>query len=278
MKDLFISHALPARGLGDLIVEKWDRALEVASRHILAKSMWSEMKENVAYSISSGRGIQLMADEIAELDKLSNGKLEIHLIGHSAGSFVSGSLLKKLHDDHNLTVNTCTLYAPACDVKFALEHFKEAIDNKQLARKEFRIHVLSEELELDDSVGPYRKSLLYLVCRALERWHKTPILGLANVFDKKQANEQYWHTHTVNHVKGWQKFFWNKKAPGGFAETGQPSPGGNLLVLSDKQVNTGPQKIKSSHGCFDNSIEIVSNTLEIIRGSKLKNKIKDLSY
>ncbi len=278
MNDIFRSQAMPVRGIGDFISEKWDRALEVASRHILAKSMWSEMKENVCRSVSSSRGINLMAEEINNLNQLSNGKLEIHLIGHSAGSFVCGRLLKELHKN-NLSVNTCTLYAPACDIQFALDHFKEAVDNSQLARKDFRVHVLSDEVERDDSVGPYRKSLLYLVCRALEKWHKTPILGLANAFDKKHVNEQLWHTDAVQQVKIWQKFFWgNQSGKRGFADDGKPTPGGNLFVLSDKQVNTGPKKIKSSHGCFDNSIDILTRTLEIILKGRLKKKIKDLSY
>lgn len=278
MRGIFSSNVIPARGLGDVIVEKWDRALEVASRHILAKSMWSEMKENVCRSVSSSRGINLMAEEIDNLANLSSGKLEIHLIGHSAGSFICGRLLKELHKK-NLGVTTCTLYAPACDIQFALDHFKEAVDNGQLKRKDFRIHVLSDDVERDDSVGPYRKSLLYLVCRALEKWHKTPILGLANVFDRKHLNEQLWHTDTVQQVKVWQKFFWGKQSgKRGFADDGRPIPGGNLFVLSDKQVNSGAKIIQSSHGSFDNSIDILTRTLQVILKGKLKKKIKDLSY
>ena len=37
---------------------------------------------------------------------------------------------------------------------------------------------MSDEYEKADIVGPYDKSLLYLICRALEQVEDTPILGL----------------------------------------------------------------------------------------------------
>ena len=50
------------------------------------------------------------------------------------------------------------------------------------------LDILSDERELADSVGPYGKSLLYLVSRALEDHHKTPILGMANVWARRPAD------------------------------------------------------------------------------------------
>ena len=78
----------------------------------------------------------------------------------------------------NLDVASCHLYAPACTVRFALEHYLPAIEKQVLPRKRFHIHLLSDAVEICDTVGPYRKSLLYLVSRALETCHKMPILGL----------------------------------------------------------------------------------------------------
>lgn len=274
---LFGGQPTPTRGLGEALVEASDRALEVFLRGVLAKSLWAEMKENVTRSSETGRGLDLLAKDLADLAKEAQGQLELHLVGHSAGSFVCGGLLTELWK-RGLSVKTCTLYAPACDVRFALEHFKTAIDTGQLARSAFRIHLLSDALELDDSIGPYRKSLLYLVSRALERWHKTPLLGLASVFDGAHASEEYWHKDTVEHVQAWQQFFWDTRIPSGFATTGRPDPGNTLFVLSDAQVSVGPRRIRSSHGCFDNSIAIISETLRVMLNGNLRRRVTDLAY
>lgn len=273
---LFGGKISPSRGRGDIFREAADRALEVFLRGALGKCMWSEMKENLMQS--TGRGIDEIAAQLARLQKDSGNSLEIHLIGHSAGSFLCGRLLAELRE-LNLKARSCTLFAPACDLKFALDHFKPAIDEGQLARSAFRIHLLADGVERDDTVGPYQKSLLYLVSRALDRWHKTPLLGLVNAFDGARATEEYWHSDTVkDSVKPWQQFFWQGKVPRGFADEGSAAPGGNLHILSAPEVSVGPKNIKSSHGCFDNSVEIISGTIKTIIGSDLQRPITNLDY
>jgi pimeloyl-ACP methyl ester carboxylesterase len=235
------------------------------------------MKENVTRSTEAGRGIDQLAEQVKRLFADSGGKLQVHLVGHSAGSFICGRLLSELRQK-NIKVKSCTLYAPACDLKFALDHFKPAIEGHQLARSEFRIHVLSDQLERDDSVGPYQKSLLYLVSRALDRWHKTPLLGLVNAFDGARATEEYWHSDTLDQVKQWQKFFWGSSVPKGFASEANAKLSGNLHVLSHAQVNVGTRYIKSSHGCFDNDLDVIRPTLKNIFGSNLRRDVIDLDY
>ncbi len=275
---LFGGRVAPSRGLGDLFQEASDRALEVFVRTVLGKSMWLEMKENVAQSSKQGRGIDEIATQLARLRKHSGNNLEIHLIGHSAGSFICGRLLTELRQ-RNLPVHSCTLFAPACDLKFALEHFKPAVEENYLPRSSFRIHVLSDRSELSDKVGPYRKSLLYLVSRALERWHKTPILGLVNVFDGDRATDEFWHRDKVEtEVKPWQRFFWQGKAPGGFADQGSAGPGGNLHILGAPEDNVEPRNVQSCHGCFDNNVEIISATIRSITGDQLRRPISNLDY
>jgi pimeloyl-ACP methyl ester carboxylesterase len=277
MKNLFGDQIAPRRGLGDMLVEASDRALEVFLRGVIGKSIWSEMKENVTRSTEAGRGVDQLAEQLKRLAADSGGKLQVHLVGHSAGSFICGRLLSELQQK-NIQIKSCTLYAPACDLKFALDYFKPAIEGNQLARSEFRIHVLSDRLERDDSVGPYQKSLLYLVSRALDRWHKTPLLGLANAYDGARITEEYWHSDTLDLVKQWQKFFWGGSVPKGFAADGKAKASGNLHVLSASQVNVGTRYIKSSHGCFDNDLDVIRPTLKNIFGSNLRRDVIDLDY
>jgi hypothetical protein len=274
---LFGAEAPPVRGLGDFLVEASDRALEIFCRNVLVKSMWSEMKENVARGMNSGRGVDTIATELANLQQDSEGKLEVHLLGHSAGSFVCGRLLSEL-SQRNITVKSCTLLAPACDLNFALKHYKPAIDGGRLERENFRIHALSEQLEQDDSVGPYRKSLLYLVSRALERMHKTPLLGMATAYDSAFASKEYWHTDSVKQIQDWQSFFWNGSVPKNFASKGNHLEGARLTLLHKVQVNTGRRKIKSSHGCFDNDIDTMNNILGYILPEGPLHKFRNLDY
>lgn len=284
-KGLFGTEAPPAKGIGEAISEATDRTLEVFLRNVMVKAMWSEMKENVVGGTMPGRGIDELAEQLAAL-KAQTKKLEIHLIGHSAGSFVCGKLLSEL-GARGLGAASCTLYAPACSVDFALSHFKPALEcqdlDKKLHRDRFYLHLLSDTNELDDSVGPYRKSLLYLVSRALEKYHKTPILGLVTAFDASRCSEEYWHSGTLANVAAWQRVFWSGAPPSGFADTGKLNAGGNLeshnlFLLSASQVNTGPRKIKSAHGCFDNSIDVVGETIKRIIGGPLIWRIQNLDY
>lgn len=261
----FPGEAEPARGLGDRILDATDRALEALCRQLLVRAMWSEMKENVTRGEQDGQGIDALAEQIAALASDAGKAFELHLIGHSAGAFVCGRLLTELAA-RGIGAAGCTLYAPACDLDFALTHFKSAVDSGRLPREALHIHALSDRRELEDSVGPYRKSLLYLVSRALERWHKTPLLGMATAFDPACNTGEYWHRDALGSALAWQEFWWGDQAPSGFADDAAKLPAGRLHVLDAAQVSNGTKQIGTAHGCFDNSVDIVRETIARIRG------------
>lgn len=246
----------PEGDVGDLFERIKETAAEALDRTIealagpAAKPIWSQMKQNAQASIDGGRGCACLADALAAL-KAKLPQLEIHLIGHSAGSIILGHLLDLL-PARKLQAASCHLYAPACTVRFALDHYAPAIAAETLDRRRLHIHVLSNENEICDSVGPYRKSLLYLVSRALEGHHKTPILGLEQVFDAK--NNPKWSPNESDALKTWQKLW------GGLP--------GRLDVVTDRQVSTGllGRKIQAAHGCFDNDAATIETTLKRITG------------
>ena len=66
--------------------------------------------------------------------------------------------------------------------------------------------------------------------------------------------------------------------PRGFAKNANPPAGKTLRVLTERQVSVGPRKIKSSHGCFDNAVEIISDAVKSINGAAPKQAITDLDY
>jgi hypothetical protein len=273
---------MPQRGLPDAFVEATDRMLEGACRRLIVRPLWAEMKENAGLATEEGRGIAVLGAHLGALSSALGGDLSIHVVAHSAGAYVAGRLLGGLAL-HGLAAADCTLYAPACDLAFAQSHFAAAVDGGTLARERLFVHVLSDARERDDAVGPYRKSLLYLVSRALERQHKTPLMGLAGAFDPARADRRWWHDTWLDDVDLWQRWFWADGAPdGGFAESGVPPPGGGLAVLDERSVSAGPRAIPATHGSFDNDVAAVALTLRRMLGlapeAALPAPVDDLDY
>jgi hypothetical protein len=186
-------------------------------------------------------------------------KLEIHLVGHSAGSILLGYLLD-FFIQQRLPAHTCTLFAPACTVRFALNHYKPAIEAPKILNKsEVVFEILNDAREQADSVGPYGKSLLYLVSRALEDYHKTPLLGMAKAWDFSSKTD--WHSALEKTVHEWQKFWGNGKPP---------------IEHSEIHVSDGVGEIPLAHGSFDNDIVVMTRTLERILGKNLSYPIENL--
>jgi hypothetical protein len=268
LNGIFGETGLTQQGLGDILTEASDRMLEVACRHIAVRGMWSEMKENVARSTEAGRGLNTLAAQILGLSKAADAagaRLDVHFIGHSAGAFVAGRMLAEL-GKKKLQAGSCTLFAPACDVDFALRYYAKPIDGGVLPASELHIHALSDRLECDDSVGPYRKSLLYLICRALERDHRTPVLGMERVYDPAgEPLDELWSPGKVADVKKWQQFVANHTAIG-------------PTILTTTQVDTGANRIPSTHGCFDNSRNHITDAIERILAGPLRVPLTPLDY
>lgn len=258
-----------ATGLGDGLIEKTDALIESTVGRKAAKPIWSEMKENAALALAASRGGELLIKALVDLISLWGDQLEIHLIGHSAGSIWLGHLISGLQAGKGAAeksaldwVKSVHLYAPACTVDFANTHYGAS----GILPRTY-ISLLSDQRELDDNTAyVYRKSLLYLVSNALEVDRRTPILGLQRVFDPAQ-NESSWDgaSSTGATLSTWRKFFEDAKM------------NQRLNVLTSGKVPTGPNvTIPVSHGCFDNDIDVVTRTLETIIGGSLSQPIIDL--
>ena len=113
----------------DFMLDRLDDALEPIARMLTGKDAWSEMKENALLATATDAGgARIVADEIAKLLKRFP-EIELHLVGHSAGSIFHAPLLQYLTANGvinrgvmaaakvkglGLPVKTCTLWAPAC--------------------------------------------------------------------------------------------------------------------------------------------------------------------
>jgi hypothetical protein len=175
-----------------------------------------------------------------------------HLVGHSAGSHLLGHMLDAL-GAKGFHVATCTLFAPACSVPFAVEHYLASAQAGILDPAQTVFEILSDERELADSVGPYGRSLLYLVSRALEEHHRMPLLGMATSWVALGARPPF--SEDADHiwvpVRRWQTD-WKGPAP---------------TELKTATVSDGEGDIPAAHGSFDNDVEVVSRTLTRILGS-----------
>jgi len=258
----------------DRATEVLDRTLEVACEKLGVKAIWSQMKQNASESAmkaDNDRGSYLLLKALARL-RGDLPDLQVHLVGHSAGSILLGHFL----DDcirNNLQIASCTLYAAACSVDFANRQYVRAHNNGVLAKENLHLYMQSEKNELDDTVGPYQKSLLYLVSRALEGAHKTPLLGMAKSFDTASAKDHSWNDKLVRDVGTWQQF-WG---------------GGKVYITEREQVCTAGvwesnslveeiSRTKTAHGCFDNDIQVVEETISRIVGQPLAHHVENLRY
>jgi len=186
---------LPAGGLLDGAWEALDTALEGAGRSI--RPLWERMKTNAKMASDPllnnqpralQPGVTLFIEKLADY-WLRHPELEIHLVGHSAGSVVLAAAVKRLFA-YNVPVDSLQLMGGAIRaddfVRDVVPRLATAPGGDGMVRR-FAAYDLHDGPELDDVCpGPpapavYHKSLLYFVARSLEQLpfnFEVPMVGL----------------------------------------------------------------------------------------------------
>jgi hypothetical protein len=260
--------------LREAAAEAKDRAIEAVGRQF-ARGIWSEMRENAAGGATRDHVLDLAARMLRELrDTLAQGgkTLELHLIGHSAGSILLAHLLGRLAGPDPVRVSSCELYAAACSSGFAVQHYGAADRAGVLPIDRLRLHVLTDANERADGLPSaerdiYGKSLLYLVSRALDDVRKQPLLGMERALCAEDPawSEDQWAGPPNADIAAWLRLW----------------PAGELLhrvaTPTVRTTQTGGQ-IAASHGSFDNNIDVLTGTLERIRGQALVSPMEWLDY
>jgi hypothetical protein len=165
----------------DFLLDRLDDMLEPIARALTGKLEWDEMKENAECASTNGGGAAIIAGHLQQL--LQNAEnVEIHIVGHSAGAILHGRFAQLL-SRMQLPIHTCTMWAPACTMKFADANYLPLI--RSGAINDFALYTLTDDMERDDNCAHlYNKSLLYLVSDAFEdrlrvgREHGEPLLGM----------------------------------------------------------------------------------------------------
>ena len=191
--------------------------------------LWEEMKRDARLPFDrEGDGLATFATFAQEL---SGTQMTVHLVGHSTGAILLGHLLDALDAvEPRMSIGSCHLMAPACTIDFFDTHYRPRLSGaagasaKPVRLPETVVYHLTDKLERGDNVAKaYRKSLLYLVSRALERTKKMLLLGMAK------------HHKAI-----------------------KPKPRALRFVVSDEN---GPRSASTSHGGFDNDPATMNDIL-----------------
>lgn len=259
-----------AGGLGGWVADKIsDPVVEKTIGRPFARPLWSEMKENAELAAESGRGGDLLTEALRSLASSWGDQFELHLMGHSAGSIALGRLLGNL-GQKGLTgnVKSVHLYAPACTVAFANRYYAPQAE----IMSKLHLDILADQREQDDNVAHiYQKSLLYFVSNALEADLRMPILGLENVYNPGYSG---WDgsSNAAETLINWRTAVEISKLKDRLTihnEEKFVTRRGNGADIQEKTEN-------ASHGGFDNSVEIISSSLERITGATLELPVDDL--
>jgi hypothetical protein len=178
--------------LRDHLVEAKDRTFEITTAR-LGASMWDEMKRNARLSSTSEKdngAMQLVAKHaqaaVKNASKEERAKWEFHVVAHSAGSIYFAYALEHFLKmmDAGIAFGSVHFMAPAITVDL----FKEIVFPRVRDRRcpLPSLFVLSDVGELDDNVGPYGKSLLYLVSNAFEGKREVPLVGMQRFVESVQ--------------------------------------------------------------------------------------------
>ena len=178
-------------GKRDLADYTSDPLIQESLRLLGAPKIWGVMKQNAQVASSpdtlgnsrqvhAGRegGAFYVAHQLAAFCKRYGDAVELHAVGHSAGSIFHSWFIPCALDLGVRQFRSLHLMAPAVRVDLFKEKLAPLLgDHSGIG--DLTVYTMKDELEADDTcAGIYRKSLLYLIFHALEPQRKTPILGL----------------------------------------------------------------------------------------------------
>ncbi len=167
------------RAFPDVVSDVRDFAVEQIV-HELGQDFWTTMKlaAERAADHGPGNGTHQVARMLGELTKKHDGKIEIHVVGHSAGAILHNYFMRECHEGtRKLPIKSLQYLAPACTIRLFNDLVRPLIDGDRI--ETFTMYTMDSQTErADPTVPAYGKSLLYLVSRGFEREPGEPILGL----------------------------------------------------------------------------------------------------
>ncbi|MDQ3624792.1 MAG: caspase family protein, partial [Verrucomicrobiota bacterium] len=155
-----------------------DFLLEQLARRVGGVKIWSGMKASAERASDSEGGARYAARKLKEFCEEYGDRVEIHAVGHSAGSIFHAHFAPAALEEGVPGFRSMHFLAPAIRVDTFEQQLLGRI-GKGKGVDHLSIFTMARSFEEDDNcVSVYRKSLLYLIYHALEPAPKTPILGL----------------------------------------------------------------------------------------------------
>jgi hypothetical protein len=271
VRDLLDPADTRAGGVADWMHKVRDGLLEVRDRTFELTAarpggaFWREMKENAR--LASERrdrtgAMQLIAKSVAKAFATLGGDpddWELHVVGHSAGSIFAAHAMPLLTAG-TIPFTSLQFLAPAIRV----DEFKRLVLPLVKSRKcpNPSFFVLSDTGERDDVVGPYGKSLLYLVSNAFEGKRETPLLGMLRFISAAAGDDAAVADSEVARLVA--------------ARVGTLP----ALVVSGVKGEAGSESASDSHGGFDNDPLTMNSVLFRILGGAPPRPftVRDLQY
>lgn len=260
VEDLFTEDDERAGGVADWLrktrdglVEAKDWTFELTAA-APGTTLWTEMKENARLASERKDGAMHKLASIAKeaIDMLTPDKREaweLHVVGHSAGSIFAAHAMQHFLAS-GIGLKSIQFMAPAITTELFKDTLLPHIDAELCPVPD--LYILSDQGERDDDVGPYGKSLLYLVSNAFEGERGTPLLGMErflfggnNGVDRKVANLLR-----------------------------------SRVIIAGAGERDGLASQSDSHGGFDNDVVTMNSVLRRILGRKPKEPftLRDLQF
>ena len=166
----------------DGVLEARDLTLELTTA-VPGGALWRKMKDNAR--LSSDRpdgkgGMELLAAyagrAVGALPAAQRRDWELHVVGHSAGSIYCAYGMPHIANC-GIALKSVQLMAPAITNVLFRQSMMPLVAAGSCPAPD--VYLLSDVGERDDDVGPYGKSLLYLVSNAFEGRRDAPLTGMA---------------------------------------------------------------------------------------------------
>jgi hypothetical protein len=206
---------------------------------------------------------------IGRLAAGTRASLELHVVAHSAGSIFAAYALPLLLRT-GIRLRTLQLMAPAISVDLFGRLVLPHVESGKCPHP--TNYVLSDAGERDDTIGPYGKSLLFLVSNAFEGARGVPVLGMERfVSDRGEMGGRFIGGN------GWVTEFFRGTVDGG------PS----LIVSGDETLEHAPGALQGANLCrsethagFDNDVDTMNSVLTRILGARPRRffEVRDLRY
>ncbi|MBD0333729.1 MAG: hypothetical protein ICV66_13875, partial [Chitinophagaceae bacterium] len=239
-------------------LEILDRTIELTVSKP-GKLLWNEMKENASLASIKGKAMDIVAQEALkafnQIEAAGQNNWELHIVAHSAGSIFTAYAIDVLLSI-GVPVKSVQFMAPAITIELFNETLLKRIKDGSCPLP--TMYILSDTGERDDDVGPYGKSLLYLVSNSFEGKRNTPLLGMERFVNAKNRDL----------IKPGNDYV-DREISNLFHSDGNQQP--SLIIAGAGIFDEKPRPDLSrsdSHGGFDNDRYTMNSVLYRIIGSE----------